>query len=136
MLLEQLSCLCFTGIDNPLFKFLHECHTTSDNVFLREFWKLLPIAHVLSEGVIRPRVGELSGYWTLRRYVGPAIAEEGGGLSQGPTPPDSCFSVSRKSGHGVGCPMKLVSFLYNRNWNRNCSIGTIRNKKFVSVVSL
>ncbi len=40
--------------------------------------------------------------------VGCARAEEGGGLALGSPPPDFCFSGSRKSGHGVGCPTKLV----------------------------
>ncbi len=36
----------------------------------------------------------------------------------------------------LGCPSKLVSIWNNRNWNQKTSFGTIRNKMFVSVVSL
>jgi hypothetical protein len=35
----------------------------------------------------------------------------------------------------LGCPPKLVSYRNNRNWTET-SFGTIRNKTFVSVVSL
>jgi hypothetical protein len=35
----------------------------------------------------------------------------------------------------LGCPSKLVSIRNNRNWNET-SFSTIRNKTFVSVVSL
>ncbi len=58
--------MVLANVSQVLFKFLHECQTTSDTFYLREFWKLLPRAHVCQ------KVASVSGQGSVNcLYRGP-----------------------------------------------------------------